>query len=603
MDESLSRGRIRWSSVKLFFWTALRQRLSLALGLGALVIASGCWSALSILSGQLVDHIIHLSRRGVAIHLDTTVFFFFVALLAILTLMYLGNRYGRLLINQSLIKALTGLHDTALHSVLHSPLHFFHSTESGRIVARFANDFQNAAQSFDRTMATFIYSLSAMFFGALTILLKHPVVLAAAAPFALAIFLASRFFGRRAREFQRESSRATSFVMAHLNETLNIGVSSRALGLSERLETRMENLLQQSARWSFVTSEENNTRAFVQSALALAIIAAAFFSLGHGSRNSTISLGEAGAVVTLLMIVLRNFVLVIELVNTIEQGFVSIERMNEFSALPNEEFFLSQVSKEAVTKKADRAVNVALTKSIFNPTHVLSFENVSVRYLGSEALVLDGLNAAMEQKQMVALVGRTGAGKSTLLHALLRFLPLEKGRILLKGVDVSELSLRDVRRRIAVVPQEPILFSGNLLNNILPEATADDSGALERAEAQLTAVGLGDWLSQLPLKWGTPIFERGSNLSQGQRQLVCLARALAQEPELIVLDEATSAVDTETEKMVSHALQKIRHRIPILLIAHRTATIDSCDVVWYLDKGKIEVRKSVFGKPVQETLQ
>jgi ATP-binding cassette subfamily B protein len=209
----------------------------------------------------------------------------------------------------------------------------------------------------------------------------------------------------------------------------------------------------------------------------------------------------------------------------------------------------------------------------------------------------------MEQKQMVALVGRTGAGKSTLLHALLRFVPLETGRILLNGVELSDVAPRDVRKRIAVVPQEPILFSGHLLNNILPEATSDDVVALQRAEIQLNAVGLGEWFAQLPQRWETPIFERGSNLSQGQRQLVCLARALAQEPELIVLDEATSSVDAETEKLVSHALQNIRNRIPILLIAHRTATIDACDVVWHLEKGKIEVRDALSRVAVQETPQ
>ncbi|MEY4066474.1 MAG: canalicular multispecific organic anion transporter 1, partial [Pseudomonadota bacterium] len=536
MNESLLRGRIRWSSVKLFFWTALSRRLSLAWGLGALVIASGCWSALSVVSGHLVDRIIALSRLGLAAHLDSIVFLYFVALLAILTLMYLGNRYGRLLINQSLIKALTEMHDKALHAVLQSPLHFFHTTESGRIVARFASDFQNAAQSLDRTMATFIYSLGAMFFGGLTILFKSPFVLAAASPFALGIFLASRFFGRRGREFQRESSRATAFMMAHLNESMNVGIASRALGLSGRLESRMEDLLQQAARWSLVTSEENNTRAFVQSALALSVIAAAFLSLGYWNKSSAISLGEAGAVVTLLMIVLRNFVLVIELVNTIEQGFVSIERMNEFSALPSEEHLLSQVLNEPVRKNAELAVNKIKNDPNSARVPVLAFENVSVRYLGSDALVLDGLNAVMEQKQMVALVGRTGAGKSTLLHALLRFVPLESGRVLLNGVELSDVAPRDVRKRIAVVPQEPILFSGHLLNNILPEATSDDVVALQRAEIQLNAVGLGEWFAQLPQRWETPIFERGSNLSQGQRQLVCLARALAQEPELIVLD-------------------------------------------------------------------
>jgi ABC-type multidrug transport system fused ATPase/permease subunit len=588
MLENEIQGRIRWSSIKLFIGSALKHRTPLLAGLFGLTIAAGCWSLVTFLSGRLADRILFVGQSGQPIQTDTQIAIYFALVMACLVIMYLGNRYGRLFINATLIKSLNELHERAVRAVLHSPMSFFNSNPSGRIVARFSNDFHNASQSLDRTMATFIYSLLAIVFSSIAILQTQPTVLLLAIPVALAIFQTSRVFGRKARDNQRSSGRAAAAVLAHLSETGNIGVGVRALGLQDRLAQRMNALQIESSRFALSTIELSNLRAFIQSLLGLVVIAGALVVSWWAHEKGQITIGQAGAIVTLLMVVLRNFVLVIELVNTVELGFVSIERINEYAELPSED----STHPETIVSE------IPAIKSA-----ILGFENVSVSYKPDVLPVLKQLTAIMDNCKMVGIVGRTGSGKSTLLAALLRFVPLSEGRIFLNGHNLGTLAAREIRRKIALVPQDPILFSGNLLSNILPGANTDDSNAELRALNALHAVGLFEWVKQLPQGLNTELIERGLNLSQGQRQLVCLARALAQSPELLVLDEATSAVDVESERIVAAALQNIRRQLPILLIAHRPETIRSCDEVWLLKDGKVAWSGAPDALPAREEIE
>jgi ABC-type multidrug transport system fused ATPase/permease subunit len=593
MVESEIQGRIRWSRIKTFAQSVTTQRSALFGGLAALTVAAGCWSVVTHLSGQLADRIIEVSGLGHSLQNDRTLQIYFCLIIACLYVMYLGNRYGRMFVNAALIKGLNALHSKAMFSVLTAPMDFFGRNPSGRIVARFAADFQNASQSLDRTMATFIYANLAIIFSSAAILSSHPAVLLIAVPFAAAIFYASRIFGRRARDAQRAASLASAAVQAHLNETGNIGLSARSLGIQDKLKARMDFLQGEASRLALSTFQLSNARTVTQSVLALSLLASAVFLSALAHDNGQLSVGQSGAVVTLLMVILRNFVLVIELVNTVELGFVSIERISEYTKLPAEDEFARGVSAAGHKENSDAVLSGSHAADFDSLTSqssasVLKFENVCVRYSREEPRVLDGLSAEMLSCGTVAVAGRTGAGKSTLISALLRFVPIESGRILFRGFDIAELTVAQVRSRIAFVPQDPVLFSGSLLMNIIPSASKDDSSVRAQAVTSLSMVGLADWLTTLPQGLDTELTERGLNVSQGQRQLVCLARAIARRPWLLVLDEATSAVDPETERLVGAALQKVKQTIPVLLIAHRPATIQTCDEVWMLEAGRID---------------
>jgi ATP-binding cassette subfamily B protein len=197
---------------------------------------------------------------------------------------------------------------------------------------------------------------------------------------------------------------------------------------------------------------------------------------------------------------------------------------------------------------------------------------------------LNGLSGEVRPGQTVAIVGPSGAGKTTLFSLLMRFYAPQQGELLLDGVPISHMDLHDLRQRIGVVPQEAVVFSGTVLENIRygrPEATqAEVAAAAEAAFAQ-------EFIAELPLGYDTYLGDRGVRLSGGQRQRIAIARAMLKNPPLLLLDEATSALDAHSERMVQAALDKAMQGRTTLVIAHRLATVQRADCIWVLDKGRL----------------
>jgi ATP-binding cassette subfamily B protein len=186
--------------------------------------------------------------------------------------------------------------------------------------------------------------------------------------------------------------------------------------------------------------------------------------------------------------------------------------------------------------------------------------------------------------QTVAIVGPSGAGKTTLFSLLMRFYAPQHGEVLLDGVAIEQMDLHDLRQRIGVVPQEPVVFSGTVMENIRygqPEATdAEVHAAAEAAFAQ-------EFIAELPQGFDTYLGDRGVRLSGGQRQRIAIARAILKNPPLLLLDEATSALDANSERMVQAALEQAMQGRTTLVIAHRLATVQRADCIWVLDHGRL----------------
>jgi ATP-binding cassette subfamily B protein len=201
-----------------------------------------------------------------------------------------------------------------------------------------------------------------------------------------------------------------------------------------------------------------------------------------------------------------------------------------------------------------------------------------------EDWVLRDVSFRVEPGQTIAIVGHTGAGKTTTIQLLLRFYDIQRGQILLDGTDIRELNVQDLRRQFGIVLQDPFLFSGTLESNVrlgTPTVTRD---AVEQA---LREVGLGDFLDSLPERLDTIVSERGSTFSVGQRQLVSFARALAHNPRFLILDEATSSVDTRTELMIREALDRLLTGRTAIVIAHRLSTIQHADRILVFHKSRL----------------
>jgi ATP-binding cassette subfamily B multidrug efflux pump len=198
--------------------------------------------------------------------------------------------------------------------------------------------------------------------------------------------------------------------------------------------------------------------------------------------------------------------------------------------------------------------------------------------------VLRDASFTIEPGQSVAIVGHTGAGKTTLISLLLRFYDVQKGAVRIDGVDVRDMDLQELRRRCGVVLQDPFLFSGTIADNI---RLGTETVTVEDVERAANEVNIADFIESLPEKYETPVVERGSTLSTGQKQLISFARALAHKPSILILDEATSSVDTETEFRVREALTRLVEGRTSLIIAHRLSTIQRADKIIVMHKGKV----------------
>ena len=199
--------------------------------------------------------------------------------------------------------------------------------------------------------------------------------------------------------------------------------------------------------------------------------------------------------------------------------------------------------------------------------------------------VLRDIHLRIRPGEKVAIVGATGSGKSTLINLLCRFYDVDEGEILLDGVDVRRLKLEQLRRSVAVVLQDVFLFSASIEENVGLWARSIEQSRIEEAARQVHA---DRFVQRLPQRYSTPVSERGSSLSVGQRQLLSFARALAHRPKILVLDEATSSVDTETELLIQDALNRLMEGHTSLVIAHRLSTIQRCDRIVVLHKGEIK---------------
>ena len=448
------------------------------------------------------------------------------------------------------------------------PISYYDRNPVGRLVTRATTDIDQLNEAFSAgVVAVFGDLLMLVGFVAVMLYLNWKLALLSFSVIPL-IFLATMIFRRLVREAYRRTRTAIARINAFLNEHLS-GMAVVQLFNREA-----------DATLRFDRINDQNRDAWRSAILAHAWfypaienIAMLSFALiiWRGGLYVVTGAAETGTVIAFLLYT--------------QQFFRPIQDMSEkYNILQ-----AAMAASERVFKLLDTPVTItspARPEPLPANAGRVEFQNVWFAYNGEE-WVLKDVSFALEPGEMAAIVGHTGAGKTTLTNLLLRFYDVQKGRILLDGVDIRALDLAELRRQFGIVLQDPFLFSGTIASNV---RLGTDGVSEEEIGAALENVNLGAFVRGLPDGLGHEVRERGATLSVGQKQLLSFARALAHEPRLLILDEATSSVDTHTEFQIREALERLITGRTSIVIAHRLSTVQRANQILVLHKGQLRER-------------
>ncbi|XP_051062713.1 multidrug resistance-associated protein 1 isoform X2 [Phodopus roborovskii] len=458
------------------------------------------------------------------------------------------------------------LHLDLLRNVLRSPMSFFERTPSGNLVNRFSKELDTVDSMIPQVIKMFMGSLFNVIGAVIIILLATPVAAVVIPPLGLIYFFVQRFYVASSRQLKRLESVSRSPVYSHFNETL-LGVSViRAFEEQGRFIHQSDLKVDENQKAYYPSIVANRWLAVRLECVGNCIVLfAALFAVI--SRHS-LSAGLVGLSVSYSLQITSYLNWLVRMSSEMETNIVAVERLKEYS----------ETEKEAPWQIQETA-----PPSTWPHLGRIEFRNYCLRYREDLDLVLKNINVTIEGGEKVGIVGRTGAGKSSLTLGLFRINESADGDIIIDGVNIAKIGLHSLRFKITIIPQDPVLFSGSLRMNLDPFSRYSD----EEVWMALELAHLKAFVSALPDKLDHECTEGGENLSVGQRQLVCLARALLRKTKILVLDEATAAVDLETDDLIQSTIRTQFEDCTVLTIAHRLNTIMDYTRVIVLDKGEV----------------
>ncbi|KAL5494990.1 hypothetical protein ACEPAI_452 [Sanghuangporus weigelae] len=478
------------------------------------------------------------------------------------------------------------LHLRAIERVMHAPMTFFETTPLGRIMNRFAKDIDTIDNVLSEEMRMFANTFSQMIGAIVLISIVVPWFLIAMAFVIVMYYFMALFYRSSARELKRLDSLLRSSVYSHFSESLSGLATIRAYGETGRFlaenECRID--IENRAYWLTVVNQHwlalrlNCLGGLLTFIVAILTVATRF----------TISPAQTGVALSYIVLVQQSFAWMVRQSAEVENDMNGVERIVHYAT--------------SVEQESPHEVDDFRPPPEWPSEGEVEFRDIVLKYRPELPPVLKGISMSIKGGEKIGIVGRTGAGKSSIMVALYRLVELFGGSILIDGVDISKLGLRDLRSNIAIIPQDPLLFSGTLRSNLDPFGLHDDArlwDALKRSylvedtkpgSLEYSTEDEGGSGAQTPIKRLTldsPVEDEGGNLSVGQRSLVSLARALVKDSKILVLDEATASVDYETDRNIQDTIAREFKDRTILCIAHRLRTIISYDRICVLDAGRI----------------
>uniref|UniRef100_A0A3Q3L1J3 ATP-binding cassette, sub-family C (CFTR/MRP), member 2 n=1 Tax=Mastacembelus armatus TaxID=205130 RepID=A0A3Q3L1J3_9TELE len=472
---------------------------------------------------------------------------------------------GTLLMANASVNASCILHSRLLNNILRVPMVFFDTTPIGRVVNRFAKDIFTVDEAIPLSFRSWLLCLLGVLGTLFVICLATPFFTLVILPLALIYYFVQRFYVATSRQLRRLDSVSRSPIYSHFGETVSGLSVIRAYGHQERFLKHNEITIDENLKSVYPWIVSNRWLAIRLEFLGnLVVFFSALFAV---ISRETLDSGLVGLSISYALNVTQTLNWLVRMTSELETNIVAVERVSEYSELENE---AKWVTDNQPPEKWPEAGS-------------LQFENYKVRYRPELDLVLHGITCEIDSTEKIGIVGRTGAGKSSLTSCLFRIIEAAEGRILVDGVDISTIGLHDLRNRLTIIPQDPVLFSGTLRMNLDPFDRFSD----EEIWSVLELSHLKDYVAGLKEQLQHEVAEGGENLSVGQRQLLCLARALLRKSRILILDEATAAVDLETDNLIQNTIRSEFSHCTVLTIAHRLHSIMDSSRVMVLDAGKI----------------
>ncbi len=548
------------STSKRLYLYALKFKKPILIGLFLLTLAVLTDIAGPFIAKYIIDHYMepgNLEAEPIAWLL--ALFFLLAVLTAVFRyFMFLSLQRGANRVVQQMRKDVFG-------HIQKLPVHYFDTLPAGKVVARVTNDTEAVRNLYVTVLsqfATSIISIAGVYIALFILNWKM-------ASFTLILIPIVYIWMILYRKYASAYNHVIRTKIADINAMINESINGMTIIQAFRRENQMK---KEFAEMNEEHYEYNRKLLVLDSATAhnlvnvMRLIMFAVFIFYFGTQSMTLPEAvSAGTLYAFVDYITRLFNPIVNIVNQfsqLERSLVAGSRVFELLEQDGEE-----VSKKRVPRYEGNVV----------------FENVSFAYKGDD-YVLKNLNFEAKKGETVALVGHTGSGKSSIMNLLFRFYDPQKGRIMIDGTDLANLPRQAVRDHMGIVLQDPYLFTGTIASNV---SLNDERITRETVEQALTAVGGERVLKNLEKGLDEPVIEKGSTLSSGQRQLISFARALAFDPAILILDEATSNIDSETEEIIQHAMEVLKEGRTTFIIAHRLSTIKNADKILVLDRGEI----------------
>lgn len=441
---------------------------------------------------------------------------------------------------------------------------YFDQTPAGSIVSRLTNDTEAVSDMFSGILSSFISAIFIFTVTLLTMLRLNAVLTGWVAIFLPFIFILVNLYRKKSVAVIEKTRALLSDINSKLSESIEGIRIIQSFSQEDRLKDEFEAINEEHVLYANRSMALDSL--FLRPAMSLLkLLAYAILMVYFGFRGMKIGI-SAGLMYAFIQYINRLFDPLIEVTqnfSTLQTSMVSAGRV--FDLIDERQYEPEQKNGEATVQAGN-----------------IEFKNVSFSYDG-ERQILDNISFKVNQGETIAFVGSTGSGKSSIINVFMRFYEFQSGEVLLDGVDIREYPKEELRRNIGLVLQDPFLYHGTIKSNIKMYQDISD----EAVQAAAAFVDADQFIQKLPEKYETKVTERGSSFSTGQRQLLAFARTVASQPKILILDEATANIDSETETIVQESLKKMRQGRATIAIAHRLSTIQDANCIYVLDKGKI----------------